>query len=210
MIEINTDAPGQGEASRLGLGIDAGGTYTDVVLYEFATDTVLGKAKALTTKLDYTIGISQALDQLDAQLLAQVDLVSISTTLATNAVVEGQGQKVGLLIMPPYGLFDDTDIAHRPIKVVAGRMGIDGRVASGVDEEEIRRVAREMVKSEQVGAFAVTGYASCINPAHERQIREIIENETPPNRACPRHKLSHAVAEPKAPLYLSHGRATAS
>ena len=42
--------------------------------------------------------------------LKDVDLVSVSTTLATNAIVEGQGQKVGLLIMPPYGLFTRTTL----------------------------------------------------------------------------------------------------
>ena len=55
-----------------------------------------------------------------AKALAKVELVSISTTLATNAIVEGRGQKVGLLILPPYGLFDGPDIPYRPIAVLRG------------------------------------------------------------------------------------------
>ena len=128
------DDPGTGDqadrsgasAGRLGLGIDAGGTYTDVVIYDFQGHQVLQKAKALTTKWDFTIGIEQALDQLDRSSLTQVDLVSISTTLATNAIVEGRGQTAGLIIMPPYGLFDPPDILYRPIAILDAKMEIDG------------------------------------------------------------------------------------
>ncbi|MFO7899167.1 MAG: DUF1638 domain-containing protein, partial [Planctomycetota bacterium] len=94
---------GEGPPIRLGLGIDAGGTYTDAVLYDFDCHDVIQKAKALTTKWDYTVGIEAALDQLGPGAFRRVDLLAVSTTLATNAVVEAAGQKAGLLIMPPYG-----------------------------------------------------------------------------------------------------------
>jgi len=87
-----------GQPARLGLGIDAGGTYTDLVIYEFQANRVVQKAKALTTKWNLAIGIEDGLDQLDPERLSEVDLVAISTTLATNSIVEGKGQKVGLLI----------------------------------------------------------------------------------------------------------------
>lgn len=189
VIEISTEGtaaddlphpgtPREDNPARLGLGIDAGGTYTDVVIYEFGTNRVLQKAKALTTKWDYTLGIFEALDRLDASRLAQVDLVCISTTLATNAIVEGRGQKVGLLIMPPYGLFNDTDITHRPIAIIKGRLEITGTELSPIDPEEVRRVARRMVTEEKVGALAVAGYASHANPVHEAEVRRLIEAET--------------------------------
>ncbi|MCX7013029.1 MAG: DUF1638 domain-containing protein [Candidatus Sumerlaeota bacterium] len=166
------------KAARLGLGIDAGGTYTDAVLYDFQKRAVLEKAKALTTKWDFAIGIEGALEQLSAGRLAKVDLVSISTTLATNAIVEGRGQRVGLLIMPPYGLFAPEDIAHRPLAVIEGRLEIDGSEIAPIDEEQVRRAAREMVDVQDVAAFAVTGYASHINPSHELRVKEIIQEET--------------------------------
>jgi len=169
---------------RLGLGIDAGGTYTDAVLYDFADRGVLGKAKALTTKWDLGIGIDEALGRLDAGALRQVDMVAVSTTLATNAIVEGLGQKVALLIMPPYGLFEPSDITHRPIAVIAGRLEIDGTQIAPIDPDEIRRVAREMVDKQGAGAFAVTGYASHNNPAHELAVKEIIRDETHLSVTC--------------------------
>jgi N-methylhydantoinase A/oxoprolinase/acetone carboxylase beta subunit len=177
VIEIGV-ADDSASPARLGLGIDAGGTYTDVVIYDFAADDVVQKAKALTTKWDYTLGICSALDQLDAARLRQVDLVCVSTTLATNAVVEGRGQKVGLLIMPPYGLFADDDISHRPIAVIQGQMEIDGSVRSPIDPQEVARVARQMVEQQRVGAFAVAGFASHVNPDHEAQVRQILEAQT--------------------------------
>ncbi len=175
--------------ARLGLGIDAGGTYTDVVLYDFARDEVVEKAKALTTKWDYTIGISAALDQLTPARLTHVDLVSMSTTLATNAIVESRGQKVGLLVFPPYGLFRPTHIAYRPLAVLSGQLEIDGRELVPVDEDQLRREVRCLLDVEQVAAFAVSGYASHVNPDHELQARRIIQEETGLWASCA-HELS--------------------
>ncbi|MFK7945105.1 MAG: hydantoinase/oxoprolinase N-terminal domain-containing protein, partial [Paracoccaceae bacterium] len=77
------------------LGIDTGGTYTDAVLIDdqIPAPGIVAKAKALTTRHDLSIGIGGAVDGVLA--LAQnpdgIGLVSVSTTLATNALVEGQG-----------------------------------------------------------------------------------------------------------------------
>ena len=179
-------------AGRLGLGIDAGGTYTDVVIYDFESHQVLQKAKALTTKWDFTIGIEQALDQLDRSRLTQVDMASISTTLATNAIVEGRGQTAGLIIMPPYGLFDPPDIRYRPIAILDAKMEIDGHEISPVRPDQVRSVVKHMVEQDGVIAFAVTGYASHVNPAHELQVKAIIQQETGFTVTCG-HEVSDGV-----------------
>jgi N-methylhydantoinase A/oxoprolinase/acetone carboxylase beta subunit len=175
--------------ARLGLGIDAGGTYTDAVAYDFARKRVLAKSKALTTKWDYTVGIADALAAFDAALLRKVDLVSVSTTLATNAIVEGRGQKVGLLLMPPYGLFAPSDVLHEPKALIAGRLEIDGTEIRPVVPDEVRRVAREMVERHGVGAFAVSGYAGAVNPSHELEAKAILAAETGLAVSCG-HELS--------------------
>jgi len=179
-------------AGRLGLGIDAGGTYTDAVVYDFQSHQVLQKAKALTTKWDFTVGIEQALDQLDRSSLAQVDLVSISTTLATNAIVEGRGQTAGLIIMPPYGLFDPPDILYRPIAILDAKMEIDGKEITPVRPDQVREVVKRLVEQDGVTAFAVTGYASHVNPAHELQVKAIIQQETGHTVTCG-HEVSDGV-----------------
>ncbi len=76
--------------TRIGIGIDTGGTYTDAVVYDFETKEVLAKAKALTTKQDLSIGIVEALDSLPLERLPAPSVISLSTTLATNACVENK------------------------------------------------------------------------------------------------------------------------
>ena len=185
---VGADVPAGGHA-RLGLGIDAGGTYTDVVLYDFASDGVLAKSKALTTRWDYTLGIANALAGLDPALLERVDLVAVSTTLATNAIVEGRGQKVGLLLMPPYGLASLSDVGHEPKSAIAGALEIDGAEIQPVDLAEVRRAARQMVDRQGVGAFAVSGYAGSVNPDHELAVKAALVDETGLSVTCG-HELS--------------------
>lgn len=82
---------------KIGIGIDTGGTYTDAVVYNFVNKSILGTAKALTTKEDLTIGILEALDGLPPEYLQKAKVVSLSTTLATNACVEDKGGSAKLI-----------------------------------------------------------------------------------------------------------------
>ncbi len=175
-------------AARLGLGIDAGGTYTDAAIYDFSTKNILSKSKALTTKWDYAIGITDALEQLPREQLEQVDLVSVSTTLATNAIVEGHGSKVGLLVMPPYGIYEAGDIEHAPLSVIKGRLDIDGRELEPVDAAQVRAAVADMA-AHGVKAFAISGYAGVVNPQHELEVKRIIKEATAAPVTCG-HELS--------------------
>ncbi len=97
-------------AASFYLGIDTGGTYTDAVLWSQATG-VAAKAKSLTTRHDLAVGIAGAVDAVLANTKLDpkaVKLVSMSTTLATNALVEGQGGRVALVMIG----FTPTDL-HR-------------------------------------------------------------------------------------------------
>jgi N-methylhydantoinase A/oxoprolinase/acetone carboxylase beta subunit len=163
---------------KIGLGIDAGGTYTDTVIYDLGRGSTVCKSKALTTKWDFTLGIGEALAGLDQEKLRQVEIVSLSTTLATNAIVEGDGQKVGMIIMPPYGRFEPEDIPYEPKAVISGQLEITGKEISPVDEPEVKRTVRRMVAKDDVKAFAVSGYAGAVNPAHELEVKRIIREQT--------------------------------
>ncbi|MBM4163037.1 MAG: DUF1638 domain-containing protein [Lentisphaerae bacterium] len=161
-----------------GLGIDAGGTYTDAAVFDWTERRVVAKAKAPTTHWDYAIGIGGALDLLPPEVLRQVREVAVSTTLATNAIVEGRGQRVGLLLMPPAGDDGLERISHRPVRVVPGRLAIDGTELAPTDLGAAARAARELVATDGVRAFAVTGYASSINPAHELAVMRAVKEAT--------------------------------
>lgn len=82
---------------ELGIGIDTGGTYTDAVIYDFESRSILGTAKSLTTKNDLSQGILGAIDALPLELARQAQIISLSTTLATNACVEDKGGRAKLI-----------------------------------------------------------------------------------------------------------------
>ena len=192
VIEIEDQPTDSGSYIKIGLGIDAGGTYTDAVIYDIEKKQTLCKAKSLTTKWDFTLGINSALKKLDQEKLYNVELVSLSTTLATNAIVENEGQKVGLILMPPYGLELDKNIQHYPKFVIKGQLEITGRQILAIDPEEVSQIASQMVKVHGVTAFAVSGYAGSINPEHEIQVKEIIHKQTGCFVTCG-HELSDAL-----------------
>ena len=104
--------------NKILLGIDTGGTYTDAVLFSHAQG-VMAKAKSLTTKHDLAIGISGAIGTaLEAfnGTPEEIALVSISTTLATNALVEGKGGSVGLVMIG----FDEADMQKAGLATALG------------------------------------------------------------------------------------------
>lgn len=167
----------------LGLGIDAGGTYTDAVIVEFATQRVLAKAKALTTKDDLSVGVANAIGKLPAEMVSRAELVSLSTTLATNAIVEGKGGRVGMLLLG-FDAYDLARISHHPRRTVAGRTDITGKELEPLDEDGVREAARELLEREAVDALAVSGMISVMNPAHEIRAKAIIRELTDKPVVC--------------------------
>ncbi|MDY6875293.1 MAG: hydantoinase/oxoprolinase family protein [Chloroflexota bacterium] len=172
------------------LGIDTGGTYTDAVLVDYTSGAVLSSAKSLTTHHDLSVGIGRAVAAAcDGQTAspAEVSLVALSTTLATNAIVEGQGSPVCLLLIGydpalirQYGFEHDLVTPN----VVYLRGGHDG---AGNEVEPLdETAAREAILAwrDRVDAFAVSGYFGVRNPAHERRVRALVEELTGLPVAC--------------------------
>ena len=91
---------------RYALGVDTGGTYTDAVVYDEAARAVVAKAKAPTTHDDLAIGIRSAIEAaLGASAVdpASIQMTALSTTLATNALVEGTGRPAALVTIGSSG-----------------------------------------------------------------------------------------------------------
>ncbi|MDR1422549.1 MAG: hypothetical protein LBI64_06780, partial [Coriobacteriales bacterium] len=130
--------------SRIGIGIDTGGTCTDALVYEFATGTILATGKAATTREDLSWGIGTALDSLPSDLLHRADIIMLSTTLATNACVEGKGGRAKLLLIgTPQQVLTRIDAEHdyglQPDDVlcVPCASSFDGRIAEEPDWETL-------------------------------------------------------------------------
>lgn len=134
---------------KIVIGIDTGGTYTDAVLYDPESGCVLGQNKALTTHGDLKIGILGALDGLELDLCRQAEVAGLSTTLATNACVEGKLRRVRLLLMGidrdgmakhggRYGFHDPDDICYLPCRTT-----ITGEIHEEPDWAELEAHAAE-------------------------------------------------------------------
>lgn len=155
------------------LGLDTGGTYTDGVLIDAKTGTVLRKAKTLTTKHDLKEGLAQCMDMLNICNTGNIKMVALSTTLATNAVVENRVGKTGLILIGGKRL-ESMPTDH--IEIVGGSMDIRGNVIIPVSKRQAE--AAVMRLRDKVDAIAISSYASVRNPAQELEVKRIVEEKT--------------------------------
>jgi len=168
----------------VGLGIDTGGTYTDAVLMDFVSRQVLRKAKALTTPVDLSEGIGRAVEELGQMPAGGIEFASVSTTLATNAVVEGRGGRTGLVAIGySPGLLQETIASGAPgglpvdeVRFVAGGHDVTGRERVHLDTDALKLVVSEVAGG--VDALAVSAHGGVCNPAHELQAAQTIRSET--------------------------------
>ncbi|RPJ11128.1 MAG: hydantoinase/oxoprolinase family protein, partial [Deltaproteobacteria bacterium] len=170
----------------IGLGIDVGGTNTDAVLMDLGEKKILSFAKAPTTKDDLAKGISDVLKRLDRIYFPKISLISLSTTLATNSIVEGVRRKVcGILI--GYGPEDYPSELRDEVVLVSGGHTVQGEEKEPLDLARVRTVL-QATKS-QVEAYAVCGYFSVRNPDHELQVKRLIQESTGKPVVCG-HEIS--------------------
>lgn len=121
---------------RIGIGIDTGGTYTDAVLYDFGSKSILAEGKALTTRRDLSVGILEAFDKLRLDPDAPPKIIALSTTLATNACVENRMGRAKLIFFGgdaktidsqggQYGLPPSSEIIVQPCAATYSRGEVD-------------------------------------------------------------------------------------
>lgn len=189
---------------QLSLGIDTGGTYTDAVLYH-DEHGVIAKAKALTTRHDLAIGIAGAVGSVLASaaiVAADIALVSLSTTLATNALVEGRGGRVALVFIG----FGDNDADRAglgevmqgdPLIRLAGGHSPQGEALALLDTETLRREAAGVAPT--ISGFAVTAQFATRNPEHEIAARDLLRKLTGLPVTCG-HELSAKLNGPRRAL----------
>ena len=164
------------------VGVDTGGTYTDAAIIEAQGHKVVARAKAITTKGDLAIGVTEAITLAVGQLPNGLDagdirLVSVSTTLATNAVVEGHGSAVGVLLVGfDAAMVERTGIAKAfpgmPVHVIDGGHDHNGAERLPLDTAALEGAILSMTG--KVDAFAVAATFAVRNAAHEHAARELI------------------------------------
>ncbi|HEY2675751.1 MAG TPA: hydantoinase/oxoprolinase family protein [Steroidobacteraceae bacterium] len=191
--------------SGVWLGLDTGGTFTDAVLLEHGLG-VIASAKALTTPWDLAIGIGNAIHAVLQLLPAgssrqDVSLVSMSTTLATNAVVENRFSPVCTLLIG----FDEAMIERSGLQRPGGGLVVrirGGHIATGEESSTLDEAAVTCAVAEhepRVEAFAVAANFSVRNPTHELRARKLIRALTPKPVTCA-HELSSKLDAPRRAL----------
>lgn len=182
----------------LSLGVDTGGTYTDAVILRDERE-VLASAKALTTRHDLSLGIAEAV----ARVLAgsgvtaqEIGLAALSTTLATNALVEGQGGRIGFVAIG----FQPNDLEKHglsaamrgdPVLHLAGGHNHAGGEAAALDLDAL---ASWLADLDPVTGFAVAAQFATRNPAHETAAAELCRAHAPVSMS---HDLSAKLGGPK-------------
>jgi N-methylhydantoinase A/oxoprolinase/acetone carboxylase beta subunit len=167
------------------MGIDAGGTYTDSIIIRDSDGKVMDSNKALTTYPDLLEGIRSSIDGLDKEYLKDVKMVSVSTTLATNTILEKNGYPVGLILIGDYEIPEKMHVEFHTI--VKGGHDHHGAELVSLDVEAVEAFVRKV--KDNVSAFAVSSYFSIRNPAHELAIKTRIQELTGLPVVCG-HELS--------------------
>jgi N-methylhydantoinase A len=172
--------------------MDIGGTFTDVVTYD-QQDGVFAASKASTTPGNLSEGVLVGLDAV-VERPADIDFLVHGTTQGLNAFLERRG--VPVLLLGTAGVEDSYHIARGPrtrlydlhyrkpvplvprrdIVGIGGRIAADGSELTPLDEEAVRKAAREAAGN-GYGAIAVAFLFSYKNPAHELRTREILVEE---------------------------------
>ena len=188
----------------LRLGIDTGGTFTDAVLLD-TEKGILATNKALTTYQDLFIGINNAVNGLLESLSQQqkeISMVGLSTTLATNAMVENHGRSACLIYIGQ----PDHVVEHPILKQAIGEDSTirinGGHKASGEvnNELELEKLEDEIKNLKSpVSGYAVAGYFSVRNPEHELAAKKLIAELTGLPVTCS-HELTSKLDSPKRAL----------
>jgi len=184
--------------SEFALGVDIGGTFTDLVLSEVGGGRQF-IGKVLTTYDDLAAGVLHGARRLLAQsgvLARNVGKIVHGTTLATNALIERRGPKAAMVVtrgfrdvleMARESRYDIFDIdlrvplplvPRRLVFEVSERLDAHGRIVEQLAADDVRQIAREL-KALGVEAVAVCLLHSFRNPAHERAIAEILAADAP-------------------------------
>ncbi|UHQ95069.1 hydantoinase/oxoprolinase family protein [Haloterrigena alkaliphila] len=183
------------------LGVDVGGTFTDVIVFDEDTHE-LTTDKVLSTPSNPSEGVIDGVEEAVEKAgttVSDLNLLFHGTTVVTNMLLEETGSRVGLITSeghedilhlarawtpgPLYGWMDMEKPA--PLADLVDTRSVSGRIGSPegaeqepIDEAEVRAAVRELADS-GVESLTVALLNSYLNPTHEREVRDIIQDECP-------------------------------
>jgi N-methylhydantoinase A len=202
---------------RLRVGVDSGGTFTDICMFDEARGDIF-VWKVSSTPQDPSLGIANAVEQGLSEVSrlsakdTEVHYFGHGTTVATNALIVGRGAETGLITTSGFrdvlelrrqkrdALYDLQTEKPKPIVSrdrrleVQERMLFDGTVLTELDEDAVRAAARKL-GSEGIRSIAVCFLFSYVNPEHELRARRIVEEEIPGAYVSVSHEVAREFRE---------------
>jgi N-methylhydantoinase A len=195
------------------LGIDVGGTFTDLAAIDDTTGEI-DVEKVLTTPNDPWIGIDKGVKRLQATgvRIDEISGVIHGTTLVTNAIIERRGAKVGLITTRGfrdilyfgrefrYDIYDPDLVLPEPLvtrafrREVDERIAADGTVVKPLDESAARQVVRSLL-ADGAESIAICLLHSYRYPQHERVLGDIFHHEDPKFPVAMSHEVLPQIRE---------------
>ena len=176
------------------VGVDIGGTFTDFVTYDRATDAIT-VWKNPTTPAEPIEGVLTGLARVEDK--ATIEHLRLGTTIATNAILERRGAETAYVTTKGFrdipfiqrgnrrSHYDMAWIKTKPLVKrrycfeLDERLGPKGEVLKPVNAAEVRALARQIKAAGDIEAIAVTFLFSYVAPEHEREVRQILAEELP-------------------------------
>lgn len=182
------------------LGIDVGGTFTDLLLYDDKRRKTF-RAKTPSTPEDQSIGIVNGIhliSQIADIAPEEIEVILHGTTVATNAILEGKGARVGLLVTKGFeytlhlakswtpGPLFGWIIMDKPVplatlddtRAISERIDARGNVIEALDVAQATAVIHELCQS-GIEALTISLMHSYVHPAHEQMLRDIVKEHYP-------------------------------
>ncbi|OPY32525.1 MAG: Hydantoinase/oxoprolinase [Methanomassiliicoccales archaeon PtaU1.Bin124] len=165
-------------ARKIGLGIDTGGTFTDAALVDLDTNELIAKGKSPTTYDDLAVGIIGSIDNVLEKITldrSDIRLIGISTTLATNSLLQGRGGEVGLIGIG-WKPEASWNFGVKHARYIKGGFDSLGRLVQSIDEAELQDAIDEV--SQGTDAIAVSGFFSVCNGWQEINVKTAVNKAT--------------------------------
>ncbi len=190
------------------IGFDAGGTFTDTVVLDTETKKIISSGKALTTNFELSQGIKNSLDltlkDLSISDKKSIKQIIVSSTLATNSLINSNGCRVGLILIG----FDKSILENQMLAkacnngnicLIRGGHDAEGNEKEKIDFKNIKKFIDD--NNNKFESIAIAGQFSTRNPNHENRVKEFLINKNKINLpiTCS-HELSYELNGPKRAL----------
>lgn len=155
------------------IGLDVGGTHTDVVLLD--KDGLVRDIKVTTDEADLFHTVLSGIEQISRHIKPRaIERIVLSTTLTTNAIVQGNMPDIGMIVLSGPGIDPEAFRTHEHYYVVGGAIDHRGREITPVDFDCLKHVTKKL-KDSGIRHVGVVGKFSARNPIHEQKVRDALK-----------------------------------